>query len=68
MGRRTSARHMEREQVRKDATADMSSDLSEGQRESTLADGMPPAESNLAFLISNTQYEEKPPTSSSSGV
>jgi sucrose-phosphate synthase len=45
---------------RNDATADMSSDLSEGEREGTPADSMPRAESNLALLISNTQDASAP--------
>ena len=42
---------MEREQVREDASADMSSDISDGQRESTPG-SMPHAESNSTLPIS----------------
>jgi len=42
---------MEREQGRKDATADMSSDLSEGERDSTPGDSMPRVESSQALSI-----------------
>lgn len=46
---------MEREQGRKDATADLSSDLSEGERDSTPADGMPRVESSLTLSSSNAE-------------
>nr|XP_024384326.1 probable sucrose-phosphate synthase 2 isoform X2 [Physcomitrium patens] len=62
---RLARRHMEREQGRKDATADMSSDLSEGEKETTPADTMPRVESSLALASSNvgeitTPEKEKP--------
>lgn len=44
---------MEREQGRKDATADMSSDLSEGEKDSTPVDSMPRVESSLALNTSS---------------
>lgn len=49
---RLARRHMEREQGRKDATADMSSDLSEGEEKSTPADSMPRVESTLSLATS----------------
>lgn len=50
---RLARRHLEREQGRKDATADMSSDLSEGEKESTPGDSMPRVESSLTLSSSN---------------
>ena len=55
---------MEREFVREDATADMSLDISNGQRKSNLG-SMPHVESNLTLLISkalegSARDEEKP--------
>lgn len=47
---------MEREQGRKDATADMSSDLSEGERDNAPGESMPRVESSLA-LSSSTPGE-----------
>lgn len=44
---------MEREQGRKDATADMSSDLSEGEKESVPQDSIPRVESALTLASSN---------------
>lgn len=48
---------MEREQGRKDATADMSSDLSEGEEKSTPAETMPRIESTLSLPTSNNVAE-----------
>lgn len=50
---RLARRHLEREQGRKDATADMSSDLSEGEKETTPGDIMPRVESSLTLSSSN---------------
>jgi len=55
---------MECEQVREDATTDMSSDISDKQRESTPS-SMPRAESNWTLLISkahegSARGKEKP--------
>nr|AAZ85400.1 sucrose-phosphate synthase 2 [Physcomitrium patens] len=50
---RLARRHMEREQGRKDATADMSSDLSEGEKESIPQDCIPRVESALTLASSN---------------
>lgn len=58
---RLARRHMEREQGRKDATADMSSDLSEGEKESTPAETMPRVESSLALAGNAPGTPEKAP-------
>jgi sucrose-phosphate synthase len=57
---------MEREQGRKDATADMSSDLSEGERDSTPVDSMPRVESSLTLSSSGPGEESNLTLSSSS--
>lgn len=52
---------MEREQGRKDATADMSEDLSEGEKEQAPADSMPRVESSITLSGHGPLTPEKTP-------